>query len=86
VAGSFNGFCIGLLADVLEVVRAAEDRADCDGQHLAQAVARLLGVTPVLKPFENLDHVHQLARFHRPTKKAGNYTKRRPVNSATASG
>ena len=74
------------LADVLEVVRAAEDRADRNGQHLAHAVARLLGAAPVFKPLENLDHAHQLARFHRPAKKAGKYTKRRAVNSALACG
>jgi hypothetical protein len=47
-------------------------------------MARLLGITPVLKPLENLDHVHQLAHFHRPPKKAGNYTKQRGVDRGLA--
>jgi len=74
------------LADVLEVIRTAEDCADGNGQQLAQRVARLLSVAPVLKPLENLDHVYQLARFHRPPKKAGNYTKQRAVDRGWASG
>lgn len=74
------------LADVLEVVCAAQYRADGNGQQFAQLVARLLGIAPVLKPLENLDHVHQLARFHRSPKKAGNYTKQRAVGRGVASG
>jgi hypothetical protein len=46
----------------------------------------LLRVAPVFEPFENLGHVHQLARFHRSPKKAGNYTKEAAVNRGAASG